>query len=142
MMEAYSRDPMGDATPLSEYARTHLIDNLQAYPLAMVLLAIHAGRPVGIATCFIGFSTFAAKRVLNLSDFYVAPELRGQGIGRRLLSAVELAAREADCCKLALEVQQSNAVAREIYARFGLTRTAYAADADEGGSWCMSKRLV
>ncbi len=31
MMEGYSLDPMGDAKPLSHYARSHLISGLEAH---------------------------------------------------------------------------------------------------------------
>ena len=45
--------------------------------------------PVGAAVCFIGFSTFAAKPLINIHDFVVLPAARGKGVGRRLLEAVE-----------------------------------------------------
>jgi GNAT superfamily N-acetyltransferase len=141
MMDAYSRDPMGDDKPLSEFARNHLVDGLREFPTTMVLLAFSNNEACGIATCFRGFSTFAAKPLLNISDFYVVPSLRGKGIGQSLLAKIECEARRMDCCKLTLEVQENNANARLIYGRFGFKQAVYAADAQGGGSLYMVKSL-
>ncbi|PAY18510.1 GNAT family N-acetyltransferase [Rhodopirellula sp. SM50] len=141
MMEAYSADPMGDAKPLSDYARRNLIPGLRDHPTSLVFLAHNANEPCGIATCFRGFSTFAAKPLINISDFYVAPKVRGHGIGRRLLHAICEEAVASGCCKLTLEVQQNNSRARSIYDQFGFTQAVYAADADGGGSLYMVKPI-
>lgn len=133
MMEAYSADPMGDAKPLSDYARWNLISGLRDHPTSLAFLAFHADKPCGIATCFRGFSTFSAKPLINISDFYVAPKLRGHGIGRRLLQAIYEEAVASGCCKLTLEVQQNNSRARSIYDQFGFTQAVYAADGGKGG---------
>jgi GNAT superfamily N-acetyltransferase len=133
LMDAYSADPMGDAQPLSDYARQNLIEGLRAHPTSLVFLAFHRDQPVGIATCFRGFSTFAAKPLINISDFFVEPALRGQGIGRLLLDAILTEAKQTGCCKLTLEVQQNNSRARSIYGQFGFQQAVYAADAAAGG---------
>jgi len=44
--------------------------------------------------CFRGFSTFAAAPLINVHDLAVVPGFRGQGIGRRLLEAVEMYAED------------------------------------------------
>lgn len=141
MMDAYSRDPMGDGKPLTDYARQNLISGLISHPTTLVFLAFEDSIPRGIATCFRGFSTFAAKPLVNLSDFYVEPSLRGNGIGRKLLAAIEDEATRLGCCKLTLEVQQNNAAARSIYGNFGFKQAVYAADAEGGGSLYMVKPL-
>ena len=142
MMDAYSSDPMGDAKPLSEFARANLIRGLQEHPTTLVFLASQDIEPCGIATCFRGFSTFAAKPLINVSDFYVALELRGQGIGRMLLDAIQDEAKLTGCCKLTLEVQQNNLKARQVYDDFGFAQAVYAADANGGGSLYMTKNIT
>lgn len=139
MLNAYATDPMGDGKPLSEYARSHLIEGLARHPTTLIFLATRHTKPCGIAICFRGFSTFAAKPLINVHDFYVTAEVRGQGVGRALLGAVENEARATDCCKLTLEVQENNSRARSIYDRFGFAQAVYAADA--GGALFMSKPL-
>lgn len=142
LMDAYSADPMGDGKPLSNYARQHLLAGLQALPTSMVFLAFQEGRACGILTSFIGFSTFAAKPLLNISDFYVEPSLRGKGIGGRLMDAVLVQATEMGCCRLTLEVQENNGGARRMYERYGFQRAVYAADREGGGSLYLVKGLT
>ncbi|MDP7573186.1 MAG: GNAT family N-acetyltransferase, partial [Myxococcota bacterium] len=78
-------------------------------------------RPVGVAVCFLGFSTFQARPLLNIHDLAVLPEWRGRGVGRALLAAAEDRARQRGCCKLTLEVQDSNRRALQLYERFGFS---------------------
>jgi GNAT superfamily N-acetyltransferase len=142
MMDAYSKDPMGDDKPLSDYARENLIPGLANHPTTIIFLVMEADTPRGIATCFLGFSTFAAKPLINLSDFYIDPQLRGHGIGYKLLTAIEDEARKMGCCKLTLEVQQNNPIARAIYGKFGFVQAVHAADVVSGGSMYMVKSLA
>ena len=129
MTRAYARDPMGDERDLSADSQQRLIGGLRGHPTTLVFLAFDGARPVGIATCFLGFSTFAARPLVNVHDLHVVPEFRRRGIGRRLLEAVETRARELGCCRLTLEVQERNRVALELYARFGFVAGQYAPDA-------------
>ncbi len=55
MIDAYSADPMGDAKPLSEYARQNLITGLHKHPTTLIFLAFSGAEPCGIAACFVGF---------------------------------------------------------------------------------------
>ena len=84
MLDGYSADPMGDGKPLSDYARSHLIEGLARHPTTLIFLAMRDEHPCGIAACFRGFSTFAARPLINIHDFYVAAEVRGQGLGQAL----------------------------------------------------------
>jgi GNAT superfamily N-acetyltransferase len=88
MAEAFSVDPFGANRPLSEPARAGLIDGLRAHPTTLVFLAFEDEVPTGIAICFRGFSTFAARPVVNIHDFFVSKNVRGRGVSRALLDAV------------------------------------------------------
>src|ERR1017187_4909717 len=71
MTDAYSRDPFGDGNPLDADVRERLISALRGHPTTLVFLAFGGARPIGIATCFTGFSTFAAKPLVNIHDLVV-----------------------------------------------------------------------
>jgi GNAT superfamily N-acetyltransferase len=116
---AYARDPMGNGGPLEAEVMERLIAGLRSYPTTRIFLAWEQQKPIGIATCFLGFSTFAARPLINIHDLAVLPEYRGRGVGRRLLEAVESNARQWGCCKITLEVLHRNHAARGLYERAG-----------------------
>ena len=119
VVNSYAMDPVGGGKPLPPDVRERLVPALREQPTALVLLAFADEEPVGIAVCFFGFSTFKARRLLNIHDLAVVPEYRGKGVGPALLRAVEDHARREGCCKLTLEVQDDNARARALYQHFG-----------------------
>ena len=139
MVDAYSRDAMGEAKPLDPDVRARLIPGLQKHPTTLIFLAFDGNRPVGAAICFIGFSSFAAKPLVNIHDFVVLPASRGKGVGRCLLDAVEGKAREFGCCKLTLEVMDNNHHALRMYQAAGFVR--YALQKEAGTAIFMSKPL-
>ncbi len=122
MVDAYSRDPMGDGAPLSPDVRERLIPGLRQHPTTLVFLACERDVPVGVAVCFLGFSTFAARPLVNLHDVCILSTHRGRGVGRGLLAAVESRARELGCCKLTLEVLDQNHRALKTYTAAGFKR--------------------
>ena len=136
---AYALDPMGNGGPLSPDTLDRLIAGLQSHPTTLIFLAYAGDTAVGIATCFRGFSTFAALPLINISDLAVLPEYRGRGIGSALLAAVEHKARELGCCRITLEVQENNARARHVYDRSGYTQAVYGETT--GGSLYYWKKL-
>lgn len=110
ILDSYADEPL----PLA--VRENLAPRLEQHPTTEILLATNAEQvPVGAAICFLGFSTFAARPLLNLHDLAVLPDYRGCGIGQLLLAGVEERARELDCCKVTLEVRESNPRAKALY---------------------------
>jgi len=84
LVNAYAMDAMGNGQPLPAEVRGALIPGLQNHPTTIVFLAYREGQPVGIAVCFRGFSTFAARPLINIHDLAILPEFRGQKIGPKL----------------------------------------------------------
>jgi ribosomal protein S18 acetylase RimI-like enzyme len=139
LLDSYSRDPMGNGAPLADDTKRRLIPGLQEHPTTLVFLAYLSGTPVGLAICFRGFSTFAARPLINIHDLAVLPEHRGHGIGRRLLQAVAKKGHALGCCKLTLEVLENNRNARRVYEAAGFRQATYQPAA--GGALFMSKAL-
>lgn len=119
LLRAFARDPFGQGRDLDPEVRDILIERLRDQPGALVFLARLEDRPVGVAVCFLGFSTFTARPLVNIHDIFVDQAARGRGVARRLLEAVEARARALDCGKLTLEVQERNTNARRLYENFG-----------------------
>lgn len=138
MVDMYSRDPLAGGAPLDPDVRANLAAALRAHPTTLVFLAMDGATPVGVAVCFRGFSTFRAKPLINIHDLGVVPERRGEGIGARLLAAVEAKARALGCCRLTLEVFENNP-ARRLYARAGFGPASYKEEA--GGALFLARTL-
>lgn len=139
LLDAYARDPMGDGKPLSAQVRQELIPGLRQHPTTIVFLAYADDERVGIAVCFRGFSTFAARPLINIHDFAVLPNHRGLGVGSLMLAAIEKKANALGCCKLTLETQENNTRARKVYEAAGFAQAVYQAEA--GGSLFYTKPL-
>lgn len=119
LIDGYARDPMGNGSELSPEVLDRLIPGLRQHPTSRVFLALRAGDAVGVAVCFVGFSTFAGRPLINLHDLAVAAPHRRRGAARRLIGHVEAVARELGCCRITLEVRAENAPARALYRSLG-----------------------
>lgn len=79
------------------------------------LVAEEDGRLAGFAAA----QYVSWNRRLTLQDLYVMPALRGQGIGRQLLSEVDVYAQAVQARCLWLETQNVNYPAIQFYLRLG-----------------------
>ena len=134
LLDMYCRDEFGESKPLSTEARRNLVPGLKAHGGARVFLACDAQQAVGLAICFLGFSSFQGKPLINVHDIAVRPANRGHGIGRSLLAAISSEAESLGCCKVTLEVRSDNAAAVGLYASEGFCGT-------EPETWFWSKRI-
>jgi ribosomal protein S18 acetylase RimI-like enzyme len=134
LLDMYCRDEFGDGKPLSAEARDRLIPGLKKHGGSRVFLAYEHEQPIGLAICLLGFSTFRGLPVLNIHDIAVDPALRGRGIGRELLAAVEAHGRQLGCGKVTLEVRSDNARGMAAYRRAGFEST-------QPETWFWSRRL-
>ncbi len=139
LLDHYATDPMGGGDGLSDYAKLHLVETMKAVPGFHGGLAWLDGRAVGLIDCFAGFSTFAAKPLLNVHDIVVLASLRGRGIGQALLAWAEARARQLGCCKLTLEVLSNNQRAMASYEAAGFV--PYMLDPQAGQALLMQKYL-
>lgn len=136
LLDGYVREPIIGGRPLPEDTKRALVPALRRHPTTRVLLAYAGDEAVGIAVCFLGFSTFAARPLINVHDLAVRADWRKRGVGRRLLRAVEERARATGCCRLTLEVRGDNDPARELYASLG-----FASDAGDTPTLFLSRSL-
>lgn len=139
LMQMYATDPMGGGEALSADVLNTLVPAMAMVRDAFTVLAFYQQRPIGIANCFMGFSTFAAQPLVNIHDLAVAPEFRGRGIGQKLLHRVEEQANLLGCCKITLEVLTGNKPALNTYRQFGFR--SYQLDPSKGSAQCWQKLL-
>lgn len=140
LLDHYALDPMGGGRGLSDYARHNLVGRLQQLPGFHAALVMDGDQAVGLINCFAGFSTFAAKPLLNIHDIVVHGAWRGRGIARLLLDWAARRAGELGCCKLTLEVLANNGPALAAYTRAGFA--PYVLDPQAGHALFLQKILL
>jgi ribosomal protein S18 acetylase RimI-like enzyme len=82
----------------------------------LALIAEERDRAVGFVFCVLGDR---GRKTAHVTDIYVRPEARGQGIGRALLGELVEPARAAGLDHVSLEVMLRNTEARHLYERLG-----------------------
>ena len=117
---ALEREPAVREDRVAE-VRSRLGNDLGRNPAAHALIARRGTAAVGVATCFVGYSTFLARPLLNIHDIAVIPKARGRGIGTALLEEITALGRRLACCKITLEVREDNRPARTLYAAEGFS---------------------
>jgi GNAT superfamily N-acetyltransferase len=79
------------------------------------LIAEQDGRVIGIAHYLFHRSTTRLTDVCYLQDLFTAEEVRGRGVGRRLIYAVYEAARAAGGSRVYWQTKATNAPGRALY---------------------------
>lgn len=139
LLNAYAQDPMGGGRALDAATLETLPEKLANFPTAFSVIAYVDKQPAGLINCFVGFSTFAAKPLVNIHDVTVRPEFRGLGLSKKLLASVETIAKEKGCCKLTLEVLSNNTVAMKAYEKVGFA--GYELDPEAGHAVFWQKEI-
>ena len=139
LLDDYARDPMGGAHALDAEVKQRLVAELAARPWAYSVMAWEGGQAVGLVNALEGFSTFAAKPLVNVHDVTVLASHRGQGIAGLMLAEVEAIARARGACKLTLEILSGNRSAAKAYERIGFA--LYALTPEAGTAQFMQKWL-
>jgi GNAT superfamily N-acetyltransferase len=92
------------------------------------LLARLRARPVGVAYLSYQWTLEHGGKIAWLEELFVEEQLRGQGLGQRLLTAALEHARSLGCRAVDLEVEAAHPRAANLYAREGfqaLTRRRF-----------------
>lgn len=80
-------------------------------------LAILNGRAVGMVHWIMHRSCWTTGDYCYLQDLFVDSDVRGAGIGRKLIEAVYASAREAQCSRVWWLTHETNADAMQLYDR-------------------------
>jgi GNAT superfamily N-acetyltransferase len=83
------------------------------------LIAEMDGKPVGLVHYLFHRHMWKIENVVYLQDLYADPEVRGRGVGRKLIEAVYQAADAAGCPSVYWLTQDFNTEARRLYDRIG-----------------------
>ena len=119
LMNDYMLDDMGLNAELPLELGDRIIKGLQQQNNYMGFLLKEGDLYVALANCFISFSTFKAKQVLNIHDFVVTPGYRRKGAGYTLLNHINDYCKQNNYGKVTLEVRNDNEKAMKLYLKCG-----------------------
>jgi GNAT superfamily N-acetyltransferase len=111
----YYETKLPEAVYASTFARL-LTDNIRE---PRGLLALAAGRPVGLVHYIFHRHCWRIEDTCYLQDLFTEPEARGQGVGHALIDAVFSAADAAGCPSVYWLTQEFNYRGRMLYDRVG-----------------------
>jgi len=80
------------------------------------------GKPVGLVHLYPTFSSLTLRRQWILSDLFVTPEARHQGVGEALMNHARLFAEGTKADALLLETATDNFTAQKLYEKVGYKR--------------------
>lgn len=109
--------------PVEVEATPERIERMSRGGRAVVLLATDGTGTIGVATAHILSVLNRARDVAWLTALVVDEAVRGRGVGRALVSAVEAFARESDCVRLSVTTYLDRTDAHAFYARIGFELT-------------------
>jgi GNAT superfamily N-acetyltransferase len=109
-----------------EFYKVDLAEEVSATTFARLLdpaepvngsLAWQGPRAVGMVHYIPHRSTWTIGNYCYLQDLFTAPDLRGGGVGRKLIEHVYEVAKQAGCARVYWLTHESNATAMKLYDR-------------------------
>jgi GNAT superfamily N-acetyltransferase len=94
-------------------------DYLGERPLCNCDVAFEGETPVGVASWYWTYTSFAAARGIYLEDLFVRPQFRGKGYGKAFLAMLAKHAREAGASRVEWSVLDWNKPSIEFYESLG-----------------------
>ena len=93
-------------------------------PAAYCLVVARDQELLGFATYMPEFSTWDAAYYLHLDCLFLRPELRGRGLGRRVMTAIAYEAQRLGCALVQWQTPEFNRNAIAFYRRLGAREKA------------------
>jgi GNAT superfamily N-acetyltransferase len=106
---------VGDTAFASDITQMTWARFFDAYEPMHALVAEVAGRIVGFAHFLYHRSTIQIPPTCYLADLFTADDVRGQGVGRALISAVYAHAKFAGAPRVYWQTHETNALAMRLY---------------------------
>jgi ribosomal protein S18 acetylase RimI-like enzyme len=102
--------------------RAFLLARLQLGDSRLFVARTAQGEALGFVQMYPLFASLALRPAWLLSDLYVSPQARRQGLGEALMQAARAHAEAGGACGLQLETARDNLAGQSLYERLGYVR--------------------
>lgn len=102
-------------------ARSYIADRMAADE-SLIWIALDGDRGRGMVQCYPTFCSVQAVKRWILYDLYVDADVRGTGLGERLMGVAHEAARADGAKRVDLETAHDNVVGQGLYEKLGYKR--------------------
>jgi len=116
-----------DFSPDADLQARGLSQIIESPQVGIILVARHGNKIGGMVNLLFTISTAEGGPVCWLEDMVVRPELRGSGLGSRLLAAAIDHARDHGFLRITLLTDKDNSGARRFYQRNGFVESGMTA---------------
>lgn len=96
-----------------------------------------SGRLIGYMTAVLDYATWAARPFVYMDCLYLSDEVRGRGLGRRLIERLRVFMREQGCLTAEWHTPPENEIGIGFYRRIGAAerpKLRFFLDADDSGA--------
>ncbi len=126
ILSLYGQLGQDDGTVLSRDEAIHIFHRLKSYPDYRIHVALADSRIVGtFALLIMDNLAHRGARSAIVEDVVVNEELRGQGIGKKMMAYAGNLCREKHCYKMALNSNRHRVEAHRFYESLGYERHGY-----------------
>lgn len=102
-----------------EATEESLRDSLFVRKVAEAIIGEYDGIPVGYIIFLYNFSTFLGRPGIYIEDLYVQPQMRGNGLGKIMLSYIAKLAAERNCGRVEWTCLDWNQPSIKFYKKLG-----------------------
>ncbi len=99
--------------------RNYLKSRIEAGEATVFLAKNSPDQTVGFTLAYTTFSSVRLNKIVILNDLFVLENVRNQNIGKELIEAVGIYAKEIGADMLRLRTAKSNVVAQGLYKKMG-----------------------
>lgn len=126
ILSLYAQLGQDDGSVLSVAEAGVIFEKISSYPDYRIYLAIMNGRPVGTFALLImdNIAHMGIKSAI-LEEVVVLEELRGQGIGKKMMDYAHTFCRQAGCYKMTFSSNIRRETAHRFYESLGFRRHGY-----------------
>ena len=104
-----------------EAAKVFLLERFN-HGESILFLAFENDKPIGFTQLYPSFSSVSMARVYVLNDLYVDSQVRGKGVGKKLLNAATEYAKSFAAVRVTLSTDIANKTAQFMYESAGWKR--------------------